>query len=94
MQTPQIWLPFVVALIPLLIGMLWYSPVLFVNAWLNASGVDPSPPSRKQMIKTFALTYLFSLLFTGALISNVIHQTHLFFFDAKRSNIGIIKGSE
>ncbi len=67
-----------VALIPLLIGFIWYHPKVFGNAWIKASKMIEEKPSGAKMAKIFGLTYLLSLLFTIGLMPIVIHQMHIF----------------
>lgn len=66
------------ALIPLLVGFLWYNPKTFGNAWIKAAKVNPEEAKNANMVLVFGLTYLFSFFITGALISMVIHQVSLF----------------
>lgn len=65
---------FLTALIPLVTGFIWYNPKVFGNVWLQASGVDPTPPSPKKMMITFALTYLFGLFLSTMMMPLTIHQ--------------------
>lgn len=68
---------FLIALIPLVVGFVWYNPKVFGNVWLKASGVDPKPPSTKQMLITFALTYVFGLFISTMMMPLTIHQMGL-----------------
>lgn len=66
------------ALIPLLVGFLWYNPKTFGNAWIKTAKVNPEEAKNTNMVLVFGLTYLLSFFITGALISIVIHQVSLF----------------
>lgn len=39
------------------IGALWYSPVLFMNEWMKAAGIDKkkAKPSQEQMMRMYAI---------------------------------------
>lgn len=72
------WLAlFVAALIPLVVGFIWYHERVFGNAWMKASGVNPGNPGGAQMARIFGMTYFFSLLLAMMLQSIVIHQMHV-----------------
>ncbi|MEO7175209.1 MAG: DUF1761 domain-containing protein [Saprospiraceae bacterium] len=68
---------FLTALLPLVIGFVWYNPKVFGTAWMKASGVTPEMAAKSNMVKTFSLTYFFSLMLTIMLYFLVIHQSHL-----------------
>lgn len=64
------------ALVPMIVGMIWYHPRVLGNAWMKASGINPESGEKPNMGKILALTYLFSLLLTFILQASVIHQMH------------------
>ncbi|MEN9348443.1 MAG: hypothetical protein RLZZ77_1954 [Bacteroidota bacterium] len=66
------------ALIPLVIGFIYYSPLLFANAWMKAAGVSPERPSGGRMALTFVLVYVCSFFIGFVLEFSVIHQFHVF----------------
>lgn len=68
---------FAAALIPLLVGFVYYHPKVFGTAWMKAAGLSPDGP-KPNMILVFGLTYLFSVMLGVALISIVIHQMGIF----------------
>ncbi len=65
---------FVAALTTLVVGSIWYSPILFGKAWMKETGLNEEDLKKGSMLKIFGLTYLFSVFF--ALIFQVlcIHQ--------------------
>jgi hypothetical protein len=65
---------FLAALIPLVIGFIWYNPNVFGNAWLKASGTSPERPSGNKMILTFVLTYVMGFFLAFLLHGLVVHQ--------------------
>jgi hypothetical protein len=62
------------ALIPLLIGFIWYHPKMFGNAWMKAAGVTPESAKGANMALVFGLTYLFSIFIAMTLNFVTIHQ--------------------
>jgi len=68
------YLAFATALIPLVIGTIWYSKPLFGNAWMKASGVTEEQASSGNMILILGLAYLFGLFLSASMMSWSIHQ--------------------
>lgn len=68
----------VAALIPLLIGFVWYHPKTFGNFWMRVSGVTEEKLKTGNMAVIFILTYVLGFLMAAIMMSMVIHQTHLF----------------
>lgn len=66
------------ALIPLVVGFLWYNRRTFGNAWIEASKVREEDTKNANMVLIFGLTYFFSLMLSLALVSLTIHQSGLF----------------
>ncbi len=64
----------VAALIPLIIGFIWYSKAVFGNAWMRVNRFTEADMKRGNMALVFGLTYLFSFMLAIALSSIVIHQ--------------------
>src|SRR5256885_16982138 len=57
------WLAIVAAaLSTFVLGGLWYSPVLFGKAWMNASGFTEKDLQRGNMGMVFGCSFVFSLL--------------------------------
>jgi hypothetical protein len=49
---------FVCALLSLVIGGLWYSPVLFFKAWQRETGLSDEQVAKANPLKTYSLTLL------------------------------------
>ena len=62
------------ALIPLVVGFIWYHPKVFGNAWMVAAGMTQEKTQGMNMIVVFGLTYLMSFLAAFILQTMVIHQ--------------------
>lgn len=65
------------ALIPLVVGAVWYNPKVFGNAWMRESGVTEESMQGANMAKIFGLSFFFALLLALELSTVVIHQMHM-----------------
>jgi hypothetical protein len=66
------------AVVPLIMGFIWYNPKVFGNAWMNAAGMNEEKMKGANMALIFGLTYLFSFFLAFGLNFAVIHQFGLF----------------
>jgi hypothetical protein len=66
------------ALIPLVIGFIWYSKAVFGNSWMRVNRFHDDDMKGGNMILTFVLTYVFSFMIGIVLTSLVIHQFSFF----------------
>ena len=66
---------FATALIPMVIGAIWYNPKVLGNAWMKASGVTEEQAQSGNMILIFGLAFLFSFFLAFALYGLSVHQT-------------------
>lgn len=62
------------ALIPLVIGFIWYNPQVLGNAWMKSTGLTEEKLKGANMPVIFGLTYVFSFLICIELNTIVIHQ--------------------
>jgi hypothetical protein len=62
------------ALIPMVIGSIWYNPRVFGMSWMKVSGVSEPETRRAHMWVTFLLTYVFGIFLGVALTFMTIHQ--------------------
>jgi len=65
---------FIVAAIPLLTGWVWYSNILFGNAWMKSAGIGVTEIGKRNMLLIFLLTYISGLFIASILMPVVIHQ--------------------
>ncbi|WP_166920276.1 DUF1761 domain-containing protein [Flavobacterium poyangense] len=63
------------AIVPLVVGFIWYHPNLFGNAWMKESNLTKEQLQTGNMLKIFGLTYLFSLMIAMILMALTIHQS-------------------
>ena len=65
------------ALIPLVLGFVWYNPKVFGNAWMKASGMTPEKAKNGNMPLILGLSLLFAFLLSIEMNFIAIHQFHL-----------------
>lgn len=68
----------IAALVPLLVGFVWYNPKVFGNAWMKSAGITEEQAKGANMGLIFGLTFVFSFLAAFSLNFMVIHQWHIF----------------
>lgn len=66
------------ALVPMVLGFIWYHPKVFGNAWMQAADMNESKMQGANMPLIFGVSFLLSVFLVGAVTPMVIHQTHLF----------------
>ncbi|MCF8238355.1 MAG: DUF1761 domain-containing protein [Saprospiraceae bacterium] len=72
------WIAILVsALIPLLVGAVWYNPRVMGKAWMDSSGMTEEMVKTGNMVRIFILTLMFSILLAGFLNVWVVHQIHI-----------------
>ena len=64
----------VAALIPLVLGFIWYNPKVFGTAWMNACGFTEEDLKGANMGVIFLLSYVFSFFLATVVNMLVIHQ--------------------
>ncbi len=67
----------VAALVPLIVGFIWYNPKVFGNAWMKATGITDDKMKQSNMLLIFGVTFILSLLLAMAMQFMVIHQMHV-----------------
>jgi hypothetical protein len=65
------------ALIPMVMGFIWYNPKVLGPAWITASGLTEEKLKGANMPLVFGLSYLFSFMLGMAVSQMVIHQGHV-----------------
>lgn len=78
METMRIYLIFATALIPLVVGALWYSPKGFGNLWMREAGMTDDKIKNSNMALIFGLTYVLGIFASFILAVLVVHQTHIY----------------
>ena len=56
------------------LGAVWFSPVLFLKAWMREASIDPNQkPDGRQMARTFGITFVLLLVAAAALDCFIIN---------------------
>ena len=66
------------ALIPLIVGWVWYNPKVFGTAWMEATGMTKDNMTGANMPKIFIITFIMGFLAAIAIEFIVIHQWHYY----------------
>lgn len=66
------------ALIPLVVGAVWYNPKVFGTAWMKASGMTMESIQSGNKLLLFGLTFLLGCFASLTLSFLVVHQGHLY----------------
>jgi hypothetical protein len=64
----------VAAIIPLVMGFIWYGPMLFKKAWMKEVGFNEESMKGANMALMLVVSYVLSLLMAFILQTIVIHQ--------------------
>jgi hypothetical protein len=75
------------ALIPLLIGFIWYNPKVFGTAWMASTGLDEEKLKGANMAVIFIVCYVFAFLLAMSLNFMVIHQFSIMSILANEPNL-------
>lgn len=62
------------ALIPMVLGFVWYHPKVFGMAWMKACGITMDDTQGMNMLKLMGISLLLCLLLSLSLVSLTIHQ--------------------
>lgn len=66
----------VAAVVPTVVGFIWYNPKVFGTVWMKESGVTEEKMKNANMAKIFILSFIFSFMFAMGATQLVIHQNH------------------
>ena len=77
METNYLYLA-LAALVPMVMGFIWYGPMLFQKAWMKQMGFTEESLKGGNMALIFVLSYVFSFLVAFFLQFITIHQTGAF----------------
>jgi hypothetical protein len=77
------------ALVPLVIGFIWYNPKVLGTAWMKSAGLTEEQLKGSNMLLIFGLTYFFSFLAATVITGLVIHQNAIYSVLANEEGFGI-----
>jgi hypothetical protein len=86
----------VAALIPMVLGFVWYNPKVFGNAWMAATGMTHEKAKNTNMVVVLSVSFVLALMLAFSLQFMVVHQFHvksLFFkqpIDDASSEMGML----
>ncbi len=66
------------ALIPMIVGFIWYHPKVFGTTWMRVAGLTEESLKGGNMAVIFGVSYLLGLMLTFFMHIVVIHQMHIF----------------
>lgn len=66
------------ALIPMVLGFIWYNPKVFGTAWMNVCGFTEEDLKGGNMALIFVLSYVLSFFLASFVQTYVIHQFGVF----------------
>ena len=61
----------------MIVGFIWYSPILFANAWMKESNLTEADLKGANMVKILISTFILSVMAGTAISTMVIHQNHV-----------------
>lgn len=67
----------VAALIPMVMGFIWYHPKVFGTAWMRLSGMTEEKTRQGNMAVKFGLSFLFSLMLAFVMNILVVHDSFI-----------------
>ncbi len=65
MPNINVWAAVAAGVSSILIGGLWYSPVLFGKAWMRAAGLTEEKANSTNMVKVLSLTFVLAFIASG-----------------------------
>ena len=89
----EILVYFLAALVPLLVGFVYYSNAVAGKAWMKLNGFTEESLKEGNFIVILVLTYILSLLLTYPLLQLEVHQTGMMGVLAMEEGFGVA-GSE
>jgi len=67
----------VAALVPMIMGFIWYNPKVLGNAWMQSAGLNEEKLKGANMGVIFGLSFVLSFLLAFFIQPMVIHQFHV-----------------
>ena len=68
----------IAALVPTLVGFVWYHPKVMGKVWEQTTGIDSTIPGNRSMPVVFGLSLLLSFLLAGSMLPITIHQMSVY----------------
>jgi len=68
----------IAALVPMVMGFIWYNPKVFGTAWMLAAEMTDEKKANPPMVKIFILSFVFAMMLALSMLPMVIHQFGMF----------------
>jgi hypothetical protein len=85
---PNLGIVALAALVPMVVGFLYYHPKNFANTWIKISGMTEEKIRKGNMGLKYGLTYVMSCLIGIALFMFVVHQTDIYSLFSNQEGFG------
>lgn len=82
----------VAAIVPMVLGFLWYSPMLFGKAWMKETGLTEEKLKQGNMLVIFGVSFVLALLLAFYLPSATNHQMGA--FSLVQGDLGVLPSYE
>lgn len=86
---PNILIVLISAVLPLVVGFVYYNPKVFGKAWMDAAGLTEEKLKGANMLVIFLATYFFSFLLSFFLFGLVVHQTDIYSLLVDEKGFGV-----
>ncbi len=77
-MTPNFLFLVIAALVPMIVGFIWYNPKVLGNIWMDAAGMTKEKIEGGNMPLIFGLSFIFALMLAFGMFLLTVHQTHVF----------------
>lgn len=77
-MAPNFLFILIAALVPMIIGFIWYNPKVFGNIWMDAAGMTKEKVEGGNMPLIFGVSFVFALMLSVGVYVLVVHQAHVF----------------
>ncbi len=77
----------IAAIVPTVLGFIWYHPKVFGKAWMEASGITEESMKGANMALIFGVSLFLSLLLAFNMNFIVVHQLHMYSILANETGI-------
>ena len=85
---PNVGVVALAALVPMIIGFIYYNPKVLGTVWMRVSGVTEEKMKESNMALVFGLSYVLSFIMCFMLFMLVVHQTDVYSLYANQPGWG------
>ena len=85
---PNMLVVVLAALIPMIVGFLYYNPKLLGTVWMNEAGMTEEKMQGGNMVKMLLLSFVCAFFFSAFLFGFVVHQTDVYSLYASETGFG------